>query len=98
MFEGPHTIPIKSFNLRNQNFYHHYVTKADKDDYVAYGVKFENMRKILVIRAPYVFNNLTDVNYKLRLLKHDGVTLLKVVTLEPGQCYPIDLKEMDMKF
>ena len=53
-------------------------------DYVAYGVKFENMRKILIIRAPFVFNNLTDVNYKMRLLKIDGKTLIKTVTLVPG--------------
>jgi hypothetical protein len=65
---------------------------------VAYGVKFENMKKVLIIRAPFVFNNLTDVNYKLRLLKIDGTTVLKTITMVPGQCYPIDVKELEYKF
>lgn len=65
---------------------------------MAYGVKFENMKKVLIIRAPFVFNNLTDVNYKLRLLKIDGTTVLKTITMVPGQCYPIDVKELEYKF
>jgi len=75
-------LPIKSkfsflyifldINLRNQNFYHHILNEKNRDDYVAYGVKFENMRKVLIIRAPFVFNNLTDVTYSMRLLKNDG--------------------------
>jgi len=56
------------------------------------------MRRVLIIRAPYVINNLTDNTYKLRLLKPDSKSILKVVTLEPGQCYPIDLKEQEYKF
>ena len=52
----------------------------------------------MIVRAPFVFNNLTDVNYTMRLLKHDGKTLLKTVTLVPGACYPIDIKEMEYKF
>ena len=56
------------------------------------------MRKVLIIRSPFVFNNLTDVNYKMRLLKIDGTTILKTVTLVPGQCYPIDVKELEYKF
>lgn len=56
------------------------------------------MRKVLIIRAPFVFNNLTAINYKLRLLKIDGKTVIKTVELAPGQCYPIDIKELDYKF
>jgi hypothetical protein len=56
------------------------------------------MKKVLIIRAPFVFNNLTDVNYKLRLLKIDGTTVLKTITMVPGQCYPIDVKELEYKF
>lgn len=81
-------------NLRNQNFYHHILNEKNRDDYVAYGVKFENMRKVLIIRAPFVFNNLTDVTYSMRLLKNDGSTVIKTVNLIPEQCYPIDFKEI----
>jgi hypothetical protein len=56
------------------------------------------MRKQLIIRAPYCFNNLTDVRYKLKLLSPDGKQQLGVITMEPGQCYPIDQKEMQYKF
>lgn len=65
---------------------------------MAYGVKLDNMRKVLVIRAPFVFSNLTAINYKLRLLKMDGKTVIKTVELVPGQCYPIDVRELDYKF
>lgn len=71
-------------NLRNQNFYNIILSDKSKDDYVGYGVKFENMRKILILRAPYVFNNLTDVIYKMRLLKPDGSSVLRTITLKPG--------------
>ena len=89
---------IIDINLRNTNFYHHIIDDHNKEDYVAYGVKLEGMRKVLIVRAPYVFNNLTDVNYKLRLLKFDGKTTIKTITLEPGQCYPIDIKDIEYKF
>jgi hypothetical protein len=85
-------------NLRNQNFYHHFINERNKDDYVAYGVKLDGMRKVLIVRAPFVFNNLTDVNYKMRLLKIDGKTVIKTVDLSPGQCYPIDIRELEYKF
>jgi hypothetical protein len=82
-FEGS-PIQIKDVNLRNQNFYHHFINDKDKNDYVAYGVKLDNMRKVLIIRAPFAFNNLTDVNYQMRLLKYDARTVVKTVNLEPG--------------
>jgi len=56
------------------------------------------MRKLLIIRSPYCFNNMTDVAYKIRLLGHDGKQTLKIINLEPGQCYPVDMKEMQYKF
>lgn len=83
VFEGT-PIQIKDVNLRNQNFYHHFINDKNKDDYVAYGVKLDNMRKVLIIRAPFVFSNLTAINYKLRLLKIDGKTVIKTVDLVPG--------------
>jgi hypothetical protein len=52
---------IRRLNLRDQNFYHHYI--KNKDDFVGYGVKIDNMRKNLIFRAPYVINNMTDCNY-----------------------------------
>jgi hypothetical protein len=85
-------------NLRNPNFYHHVLQDRCPQDYVCYGVKVEDMRRVLIIKAPFVINNLTDNTYKLRLLKLDSKSILKVVTLEPGQCYPIDLKEQEYKF
>ena len=56
------------------------------------------MRKLVVIRAPFVFQNLTEVTYRLKLLKHDGRTLIRIVTLTTGQCFPIDVKEYECKF
>ena len=96
-FEGG-VMGIRDINLRNQNFYVHKLQEGNPEDFVSYGVKFENMRKQLIIRAPYCFNNLTDVRYKLKLLSPDGKQQLGVITMEPGQCYPIDQKEMQYKF
>ena len=59
-FEGG-VMGIRDINLRNHNFYTHKLQEGNPEDFVSYGVKFENMRKQLIIRAPYCFNNLTDV-------------------------------------
>lgn len=59
-FEGGF-MGIRDINLRNQNFYIHKLQEGNPEDFVSYGVKFESMRKQLIIRAPYCFNNLTDV-------------------------------------
>lgn len=96
-FEGG-AMGIRDVNLRNQNFYIHKLQERNPEDFVSYGVKFENMRKQLIIRAPYCFNNLTDVKYKIKLLSPDGKQQLGVITMDPGQCYPIDQKEMQYKF
>lgn len=53
-------------NLRDIYHYKHQISDI-KWDYIAYGVKFENMRKILTLRAPFVINNNTDIDYKIRL-------------------------------
>lgn len=34
-----------------------------KDDYISFGVRFENMRKVLTLRAPHVICNKTDCDY-----------------------------------
>jgi hypothetical protein len=43
--------------------------KQEKTNFIAYGVTFENMRKLLKFRAPYTINNLTNFNYKLKLIR-----------------------------
>lgn len=96
-FEG-NAFGIRDINLRNQNFNVHQLVGNNTEEYVTYGVKFENMRKLLIIRSPYCFNNMTDVTYKIRLLSPDGKQMIRIITLEPGQCYPIDMKEMQYKF
>lgn len=41
----------------------HTFDKKYPDDFISYGVKFENMRKKLILRAPFTITNLTDVTY-----------------------------------
>lgn len=36
---------------------------ADHNDFIVYGVTFENMRKMLTLRAPYTINNMTGFDY-----------------------------------
>ena len=50
-------------NLKDINYYHHQFSKKEPANYVGFGVKFENMRKILLIRSPYVINNKTETDY-----------------------------------
>ena len=85
-------------NLRDHNFYHHTFSLHEKEDYIGYGVNFEKMRKIFIIRAPYVINNKTDIDYQMRIYMEDGETLLKVVELKSDQVYPIDHKDYNKKF
>ena len=66
-------------NLRNLKEHHHIFDKNRLDDYVGYGVKFVNMRKTLIIRSPFTFNNLTDVIYQLKFLDARTKQLIKVV-------------------
>ncbi len=66
-------------------------------DFVVYGVKVEDMRKILIIRSRFVFNNLTDVMYKVRFIDSDKKLIIKTVILQPGDTYPIDISELDLK-
>ena len=54
----------------------------DELDFIAYGVTFENMRKILTLRAPYCINNVTGFDYKLKLV--DEANNEKFVELKPG--------------
>jgi hypothetical protein len=66
------------------NFFYHFFDKKVQEDFVGYGVKFENMRKMLVIRSPYTMTNLTDVNYRLRLIDPTGKQVLKIIEMKPG--------------
>ena len=54
------------------------------------------MRKILIIRSRFVFNNLTEVMYKVRFVD-DFKKVIKIVILQPGDAYPIDNSELDYK-
>jgi hypothetical protein len=54
------------------------------------------MRKILIIRSRFVFNNLTEVMYKVRFVD-DFKKVIKIVVLQPGDAYPIDNSELDFK-
>jgi hypothetical protein len=67
----------------------------NKDDYIAYGVRFSNMRKVLTLRAPYVFINRTDQDYLLKLT-HLNESEIKV--LKPQQTWPIGLFDMPKSF
>ena len=56
------------------------------------------MRKILIIRSRFVFNNLTEVMYKVRFVDdREQKKIVKVVILQPGDAYPIDKSELDYK-
>jgi hypothetical protein len=41
-------------------------------DSVVYGVQIKKMRKVLVIRTPYVFNNRTKMVYEMRVVRMMG--------------------------
>ncbi|CDW82625.1 ph domain containing protein [Stylonychia lemnae] len=69
-----------------------------KDDYIGFGVKFENMRKVFMLRSPYVVNNMTDQDYQLKILEEDGKTIIKIVEFKPMQCYPIGYEDMNQRF
>ena len=66
---------IDGLNLRDMRTYIHDFSPV-KDDYIAYGVQFLNMRKVLNLRAPYVINNRTDCDYMLKLLTEDGEQII----------------------
>lgn len=55
------------------------------------------MRKILIIRSRFVFNNFTDVMYKVRFVDSDQKRIVKTITLQPGEAYPIDINDLDYK-
>jgi hypothetical protein len=73
IFEDGHRkeFKIDGLNLRDMRTYIHDFS-ATKDDYIAYGVQFENMRKVLNLRQPYVINNRTDSEYMLKLIGDKG--------------------------
>ena len=84
-------------NLRDVYHYKHQLSDS-KQDYIAYGLKFENMRRILTLRAPFVINNNTDTDYKIRLKDEDKKISEKIIELNSGSCYPISLDDMRKRF
>lgn len=63
-FEGEDKY-IKNVNLRDQNYYHH---KVNDKEYVAYGVRVVNLKKMLIVRNLNVMVNNTFQVYRLRFL------------------------------
>ena len=56
-----------------------------------FGVVLEKMRKVLVIRTPYVFHNKTKLIWELRIVDSNSVHEdLARFTLEPGDKYALD--------
>ncbi len=54
-FEGEER-HIKNVNLRDQNYYHH---KVNDKEYVGYGVRVENLKRMLIVRNLNVLVNNT---------------------------------------
>jgi hypothetical protein len=76
-----------AINLRDMVPYQHEFSRKTYD-YIAYGVKFENMRKVLTLRAPYIINNYTDSDYMIKLSNIESSTLSKtndrIISLKSG--------------
>lgn len=68
--------------------YIHEFSEKHKDDYIAFGVRFENMKKVLTLRAPNVICNKTDCDYKLKLM---WASRQEIVLLKSDQALPIGL-------
>mmetsp|Transcript_43263 Transcript_43263/g.41637 ORF Transcript_43263/g.41637 Transcript_43263/m.41637 type:complete len:470 (+) Transcript_43263:964-2373(+) len=96
VFEMKHNLysVITGVNLRDNKHYRHDFEDSGVD-YIAYGVTFENMRKILTFRNPYTIQNMTCFNYQLKLIGH---TSERIVPLKPGQCYPVSVEDMNRRF
>ena len=85
-------------NLKDPNHYHHVYTRGNEQDYVGFGIKFQNMKKILLIRSPYTITNMTDTEYQLKILDDLGKKVIELIEFKPGQCYPIDFNAMERRF
>ena len=53
-----------------------------------FGIVLEKMRKVLVIRTPYVFHNKTKLTWQLRIM--DNTDECTRFTLAPGDKYALD--------
>lgn len=51
-----------------------------------------------MLRSPYVMNNMTDLEYQMKILQEDGKTIIKVIELKPMQCFPIAYEDMNLRF
>ena len=91
---------FSDINLRDINHYHHEfkTNNAFHENYVGYGVKIENMKQVFMVRSPYVMNNMTDLEYFMRILREDGKTLIKTVEMKPNSCFPIAYEDMNLRF
>lgn len=57
------------------------------------------MRRILTLRAPFVINNNTDTDYKIRLQDSEDSRIPdKIIEIKSSSCYPIGLDDMRMRF
>ena len=56
--DNGNTVVRSNISLRDVKHYRHDFNII-KNDYIAFGLTFENMRKILTFRAPFTINNLT---------------------------------------
>jgi hypothetical protein len=79
---------LVGINICDTSFYRIDFTDK-KPDYLIYGVKVENLRRVLLIRSPYVIFNHTSKPYRLRFMHHANSSELKSQVLFTGQAYPL---------
>ena len=55
-----------------------------------FGIVLEKMRKVLVVRTPYVFHNKTQLTWQLRIMDTNGFDECTRFVLAPGDKYALD--------
>jgi len=64
-------------------------------DNLVYGVQIKMMRKVLVVRTPYVFFNRTKLTCELRVIQVFADEEIARFTLEPDGKYALDFEYLN---